>query len=124
MHYFHSASAHFEKITAIKFQIEMQIKKPMFDEAVQARKNVFGNQQLTNNAVEHLSTVHSHSYFSKHDCVVFIQKKTAMLKKDRKISGMCELQFWLRTNLHKTILLTLAPFAHCSTFFRLLKGEN
>lgn len=90
MHYFHSASAHFEKITAIKFQIEMQIKKPMFDEAVQARKNVFGNQQLTNNAVEHLSTVHSHSYFSKHDCVVFIQKKTAMLKKDRKISGMCK----------------------------------
>lgn len=48
----------------------MQIKKHMFDEAVQARKNIFGNQQLTNNAVEHLVTVHS--YFSKHGCILFI----------------------------------------------------
>lgn len=84
MHYFHSASAHFEKITTIKFQIQMQIKKHMFDEAVQARKNVFGNQQLTNNAVEHLATVHSHSYFSKHDCVVFIQKKDSHVKNRSK----------------------------------------
>lgn len=48
----------------------MQIKKHMFDEAVQVRKNIFGNQQLTNNAVEHLVTVHS--YFSKHGCILFI----------------------------------------------------
>lgn len=37
---------------------------------------------------------------------------------------MRELQYWLRTSLHKTILLTLVPFTHCSTFFRLLEGEK
>lgn len=61
--------------------------------------NIFGNRQLTNNAVEHLCTVHSHS--AKHNCI--LQQ--------------------VKTNTDYTVL-TSASFTNSSTFFRLLEERR
>lgn len=89
-------------------------------------KKLLGNQQLISNAVEHLATVQTR--FSKHNHVLFIQKRQPQIKTkqlDSKQSWNAESSIQGQYKFaQNNFVLTSASFAHCSTFFRLLEGEK